>query len=52
MQVSNYVLTGTSVFIAEHGHQRVIPVTDLDLPATVAQNREAGVDFALPGGSR
>jgi hypothetical protein len=52
MQVSNYVLTGTSVFVAEHGHQRVIPVAELDLPATVAQNREAGVDFALPGGSR
>jgi hypothetical protein len=52
LQVNNYVLTGSSVFVAEHGHQRVIPVADLDLPATIAQNREAGVDFALPGGSR
>jgi hypothetical protein len=51
-QVNNYVLTGSSIFIAEHGHQRVIRVADLDLPATVAQNREAGVDFVLPGGSR
>jgi hypothetical protein len=51
-QVNSYVLTGSSVFVAEHGHQRVIPVADLDLPATIAQNREAGVDFALPGGSR
>ncbi len=50
MQVHSYVLTGSSVLIAEKGHQRVIPVTDLDLPATVAQNREAGVDFRLPGG--
>jgi hypothetical protein len=40
------------VFVAENGHQRVIPVADLDLAATVAQNREAGVDFQLPGGSR
>jgi hypothetical protein len=50
--VNSYVLTGSSVFIAEHGHQRVIPVADLDLPATIAQNREAGVDFVLPGGKR
>ena len=50
MQVHSYVLTGSSVLIAEKGHQRVIPITDLDLPATVAQNREAGVDFKLPGG--
>jgi hypothetical protein len=51
-QVHSYVLTGSSVFIAEHGHQRVIPIAELDLPATIAQNREAGVDFTLPGGSR
>ncbi|MDQ1453037.1 MAG: hypothetical protein QOK38_2903 [Acidobacteriaceae bacterium] len=49
VKVHSYVLTGSSVFVAENGHQRVIPVADLDLPATVAQNREAGVDFELPG---
>ena len=52
LQVNSYVLTGSSIFIAEHGHQRVIPVADLDLPATIAQNREAGVDFVLPDGKR
>jgi hypothetical protein len=52
MTVHSYVLTGSSVFVAENGHQRVIPVADLDLPATIAQNREAGVDFQLPGGGR
>jgi hypothetical protein len=52
LQVYNYALTGSSVFVAEEGRQRVIPITDLDLPATIAQNREAGVDFELPGGSR
>jgi hypothetical protein len=52
MQVHSYVLTSSSVLIAESGRQRVIPVTDLDLPATVAQNREAGVDFKLPGGAK
>jgi hypothetical protein len=52
VKVHSYVLTGSSVLVAESGHQRVIPVADLDLAATVAQNREAGVDFELPGGSR
>jgi hypothetical protein len=51
-KVNSYVLTGSSVFVAESGHQRVIPIADLDLPATVAQNRDAGVDFELPGGTR
>jgi hypothetical protein len=49
VKVHSYVLTGTSVFVAEDGHQRVIPVAELDLPATVARNRDAGVDFELPG---
>ena len=52
LKVHSYVLTGSSVFVAEHGHQRVIPVTELDLPATLKQNREAGVDFVLPGGGK
>ena len=51
-KVSSYVLTGSSIFVAEPGHQRKIPIADLDLPATIEQNREAGVDFQLPVGSR
>ena len=34
-KVNSYVLTGSSVFVAENGHQRVIPVADLNLPATM-----------------
>jgi len=52
VKVNSYVLTGSSVFVAESGHQRVIPIADLNLPATIQQNREAGVDFELPGGTR
>jgi hypothetical protein len=52
VEVHSYVLTDSSVFVAEHGHQRVIPIAELDLPATIAQNREAGVDFALPRRNR
>jgi hypothetical protein len=51
-KVNNYVLTSSSVFIAEDGRQRVIPVADLNLPATIQQNREAGVDFELPGAAK
>jgi hypothetical protein len=51
-KVNSYVLTGSSVFVAESGHQRVIPIADLNLPATIQQNRDAGVDFELPGGTK
>jgi len=51
-KVNSYVLTGSSVFVAESGHQRVIPIADLNLPATIQQNRDAGVDFELPRGTR
>lgn len=51
-KVRSYALTGSSIFVAEPGHQRTIPITDLDLPATIEQNREAGVDFQLPANSR
>jgi hypothetical protein len=51
-KVRSYALTGSSIFVAEPGHQRTIPIADLDLPATIAQNREAGVDFQLPGASK
>jgi hypothetical protein len=51
-KVQSYVLTGSSLLVADPGHQRQIPIADLNLPATVEQNREAGVDFELPGKSR
>lgn len=51
-KVHSYVLTGSSVFIAESGHQRIIPVAALNLPETIAQNREAGIDFELPSGKK
>ena len=51
-KIHSYVLTGSSIFVAEPGHQYSIPIADLDLPATIAQNREAGVDFQLPNGGK
>ena len=48
-RVQSYVLTGSSIFVADPGHQRKIAIADLNLPATIEQNRQAGVDFQLPG---
>lgn len=48
MKVHSYAVTGKAVFVAENGHQQQIPLSALDLPATVKENEAAGVDFELP----
>jgi hypothetical protein len=48
MKVQSYAVTGAAVYVAENGHQRQIPLSALDLPATVKTNEAAGVDFELP----
>jgi hypothetical protein len=50
MKVHSYAVTGAAVYVAENGHQQRIPLSALDLPATVQTNRAAGVDFEVPGG--
>ena len=47
-QVHNYALTRTTLFVLDQ-HRREISLTDLDVPATVKVNHDAGVDFQLPG---
>jgi hypothetical protein len=49
-QVHNYVLTKTTLYDLDAGNHRDIPLADLNLPATIAANRSAGVDFSLPAG--
>jgi hypothetical protein len=46
--IHNYALTRTTLYVTD-GKRRVIPVAALDLAATERVNREAGVDFQLPG---
>lgn len=48
-EVHNYVLTSTTLYGFDNGRRREIPLSELNLPATIAANRSAGVDFALPG---
>jgi hypothetical protein len=50
-QIHNYLLTATMLTVLD-AQRRQIDVDQIDLAATSRANREAGVEFALPGGSR
>ncbi len=47
-QIHNYALTGSALYALDGESRQEIPLSLLDIPATVAANRAAGVDFALP----
>lgn len=47
-QVHNYALIGSTLYDLDGELRKEIPLALLDVPATVAANRAAGVDFALP----
>ena len=47
-QVHNYALTGSTLYALDGESRREIPLSLLNVPATVEANRDAGVDFALP----
>jgi hypothetical protein len=46
-EVSNYAIMGQVVYVFDD-HTRKIPLTDLDLNATVKANDDRGTEFALP----
>ena len=48
VQIHNYALTGSTLYALDGESRQEIPLSLLDVPATVAANRAAGVDFALP----
>lgn len=48
MEVHNYALTGSTLYALDGERRQEIPISALDLPATVVANRKTGVDFALP----
>jgi len=50
-QIHNYLLTPTTLTILDQPY-RQIPLDQIDIAATVEKNREAGVDFRIPGSSR
>lgn len=48
-KIQNYVLTSTTLYDFNNGFRREIPLSEINVPATIAANRSAGVDFSLPG---
>jgi hypothetical protein len=47
MEVANYAIMGSTVYLFA-GDRRKIPLSDLDLDATVKANEERGTDFHVP----
>jgi hypothetical protein len=48
VQVRNYALTATTLFALDGDSRKEIPLSLLNVPATVETNRAAGIDFSLP----
>jgi hypothetical protein len=48
VQVHNYAVIGDTLYGLDTEARQEIPLADLNLPATIAINRKAGVDFSLP----
>jgi hypothetical protein len=48
VQIHNYALTASTLFALDGETRQEIPLSVLDVQATVEANRAAGVDFALP----
>jgi hypothetical protein len=49
IQVHNYALIGDTLYGLDTGANQEIPLSELNLRATIEVNRKAGVDFAVPG---
>ena len=47
MEVSNYAIMGTTVYVFT-GDRRKIPLSELDVDATVKANEQRGTDFHVP----
>jgi hypothetical protein len=48
LEVKNYAIVGDTLYDFTLGHMRKVPLSQLDLTATVKANDERGVDFVLP----
>jgi hypothetical protein len=50
-QIQNYLATRSTLTVLDGGRRREIPLSELNIPATVSANHQTGVDFQLPGGA-
>jgi hypothetical protein len=46
--IGNYIATRSTVTVIDGQRHHDIPVADLDIPATMKANRDAGTGFQLP----
>ncbi len=47
-EIANYAIVGGTLYDLGGGRQRKIALADLDIPATIKQNDDRGVDFQVP----
>lgn len=52
LQVQSYLVTRNKIYTVGSGVPPVLLVSELDLPATMKANQEAGINFVLPGATR
>ena len=50
-EVQNYAIVGTTLWVFGTPRTQKIPLSDLDLAATLKANDDRGVDFRVPGSS-
>ncbi len=47
-EVANYAIAGDTLFLFVAGGRKKIPISELDLPATIKVNDDRGVEFHVP----
>ena len=52
LEVQNYAIVGDFLYDFTPGHARKVPLSQLDLPATVKANDDRGLDFTLPASAK
>jgi hypothetical protein len=52
LEIMNYAIVGPTLFDLSDGTTRKVALAELDLPATMKQNDDRGVDFQVPAGAK
>ena len=50
LEIANYAIVGGTLYDLSEGRTKKVQLAELDLPATVKQNDDRGVNFQLPAG--
>jgi hypothetical protein len=52
LEILNYAIVGSTLYDLSDGRTRKVALAELDLPATVKQNDDRGLDFQLPASAK